>query len=70
MNKREPSAADALWPHLAKALPEQQPRNNNQRGSIAGDMWPSLVPKPRDPRRDSLHRNLDALSAKLRSAKR
>jgi hypothetical protein len=69
----EKSASQALWPNLSSATPaEQQPRNSSRssRGGIADAMWKSLVPKPRDPRREALLRNLDELNAKVRGSRR
>ena len=68
MAQREPSAAEALFPHLPRGTPDvvQRPERNE---SVAAAMWPSLVPKPpppTNPYREILLRNLRELNARMR----
>ena len=66
MAEREPSAAQALFPHLPRGTPEpvERPERNE---SVAAAMWPSLAPKPQsrlspDQLRAAWHEHLWALS--------
>jgi hypothetical protein len=46
---REPSAADALYPHLRSQLPERPTQQRPSDISTAHAMFPKLVPKPKPP---------------------
>jgi hypothetical protein len=67
----EPSAAEALWPHLPKQVPER-PAQQRASGSLAETVWPELVqkpPPPRNPNREKLLRGLRTLSERLAGVK-
>jgi hypothetical protein len=60
---KPPSAAAALYPHLARSAPEPKPRPQS---SLASAMFPSLVKPPPPPpniNRDALLRALRAHNA-------
>jgi hypothetical protein len=70
MRGRDKSAAATLWPNLP-STPEAKPRSNSSRGSIAEEIFPSLVPKPPprpNPYREATLRHLDEVLAKLRGS--
>ena len=72
MAQREPSAAEALFPHLPRGTPDVvQQRTPN----VADAMWPSLSRSAkaaeawREQRRQSLLRGLRELNAKMREGR-
>jgi hypothetical protein len=71
---REPSAAEALYPHLksqAAVRPEQQ--RTSSAGGIAQSVWPNLVkapPPPRNQNREKLLVGLRTLSERLKGGGR
>jgi hypothetical protein len=71
MTQREPSAAAALFPHLKSGAPDVVERRREP-SSIADAMFSHLKPpppKPPNPYRESLLRNLRELNASLRLQK-
>ena len=66
MNARPPSAAASIYPHLKSGTPDVVERR--QQGSIADALFPHLkppAPKPSNPDRDSLLRNLRELRQRM-----
>jgi hypothetical protein len=58
---REPSAADALYPHLRSQLPER-PAQQQKQPSLAASMYPALAPPPPiDPYRENYLRYMKAV---------
>jgi hypothetical protein len=63
MAQREPTAAEALYPHL----PHQSDYvAKGETSSLAQAMWPRPKPKPTNPRRDLLLKNLREHNARRR----
>jgi hypothetical protein len=46
MDKREPSAAEALYGHLRAQVPELPAKQRPSSVSVADAMWPSLTKPP------------------------
>jgi hypothetical protein len=64
---REPTAAQALFPHLRQGTPDPV-EQQRPASSLAQSMFSSLAPKPKPPpnySRESLLRNLRELNAKI-----
>jgi hypothetical protein len=68
MAQREPTAAQALFPHLPSGSPTEM---EQRRASSLGEaMWPRPKPKPLNPYRESLLRHLKEANALAREGRK
>jgi hypothetical protein len=64
--KRNPTFAEALYPHLTKQSDEVE-RREPVHGSLAEALYPRPKPTPTNPRRDLLLKNLREHNARMRA---
>lgn len=68
MAQREPTAAEALYPHLTKQSSEvERPVHRN---ALAEAMYPRPKLKPTNPYRESLLKGLRELNTRMRERRR
>ena len=63
--KREPTAAEALYGHLPHQS-DYVAKGEREASTLAQSMWPKPKPKPTNPQRDLLLKNLREHNARRR----